>query len=158
MSFRKRSHYVCAAALLLAFTAPVFAADVKYATELDPVAFDNSTVKNTVGIGHVAATLSGSTLSVTGDYSGLSSEATAANLVLGFGPGVAGGATGGLAGTPVGKLTTGGGMSGQISGSIKLNTAQLAALKKGALYVEIDSAKAPNGNLWGWLTVADQAQ
>ena len=158
MSFHKRSRYVCAAALLLAFTAPVFAADVKYATELDPVAFDNSTVKNTVGIGHVTATLSGSTLTVTGDYSGLSSEAIAVNLVLGFGPGVAGGATGGLAGTTVGKLTMGGGMSGQISGSVKMNAAKLAALKKGALYVELDSAKAPNGNLWGWLTVTDQAQ
>ncbi len=155
MSFHKRRYYACAAALFLALAAPAFAADVQYATELDPVAFDNSNVKNNVGIGHVTATLSGSTLTVTGDYSGLSSEATAANLQLGLGRGVAGGTTGGLDGTTVGKLTIGGGMSGQISGSVKLNSAQLAALKKGALYVEIDSAKAPTGNLWGWLTTTD---
>jgi CHRD domain len=158
VSFRQRSYYVHAAILVLAFTAPAFAADVQYGTELDPVAFDNSTVKNNVGIGHVTAALSGSTLTVTGDYSGLSSEATAANLVMGLGRGVAGGATGGMNGSTVGKLTIGGSMDGQISGSIKLTSAQIAALKKGALYIEIDSAKAPNGNLWGWLTVADQNQ
>ncbi len=158
MSFRQRSYYVHAAILVLAFTAPAFAADVQYGTQLDPSAFDNSTVKNNVGIGHVTATLSGSTLTVSGNYSGLSSEASSALVVMGLGMGVAGGATGGLAGTNVGDLKISGGMSGDISGSIKLTSAQLAALKKGALYVVVDSAKAPNGNLWGWLHLPDQAQ
>ena len=34
---------------------------------------------------------------------------------------------------------------------IKLNAAQLAALKRQALYIRIDSEKAPDGNVQGWL-------
>jgi hypothetical protein len=158
VSFRQRNSYVHLAALVLVLAGPAFAADVQYATELDPVAFDNSTVKNNVGIGNVTGTLSGSALAISGNYSGLSSEASSAHLVMGLGMGVAGGPTGGLAGTNVGDLKISGGMSGDISGSVKLTSAQLAALKKGALYVVVDSAKAPNGNLWGWLHLPDQAQ
>lgn len=161
MTFRQRNDYVrnaAAAAMLALMAAPAFAADVQYATELDPVAFDNSTVKNNVGIGNVTATLSGSALSVSGSYSGLSSEATAAHLQMGLGFGVAGGTAGGLAGATIGDLAISGGTSGQISGSVKLTSAQIAALKKGALYIVVDSGKAPQGNLWGWLNVPDQNQ
>jgi hypothetical protein len=38
-----------------------------------------------------------------------------------------------------------------VSGTFKLDAAQTEALRKGKLYVQIDSEKAPNGNLWGWL-------
>jgi hypothetical protein len=69
VTFRPRNSYILA--LLLALLAvPVSAADAQYATSLDPVAFDNSTVKNTVGTGAVTGTLSGSTLTVSGNYSG----------------------------------------------------------------------------------------
>jgi CHRD domain len=149
--FLKRSPYVRAAALFLVLAVPAFAADVKYATELDPVAFDNSTVKNNVGIGHVSATLSGSTLTVTGDYSGMSSAATDAHLKLGTLPGTPGPVIGDL------KIT--GGTSGQVSGTAKLNSAQLKALKQGGISVVVNNDKAgPYGSLWGWLTVADQNQ
>ena len=82
--FRQRTHYVLIAGLVSLLAAPAFAADVQYSTPLDPVAFDNSTVKNNVGTGEITATLSGKTLTVTGKYSGLSSAATKAEVPLLF--------------------------------------------------------------------------
>ena len=147
MSFRKPSYHAYAAVLFLALAVPAFAADVQYVTPLDPVAFDNSTVKNNVGSGHVTATLSGSTLTVTGDYSGMSSAATDAHLKMGTLPGTVGPVIGDL------KIT--GGTSGQISGTAKLNSAQVKALKLGGISIVINNDKAGQfGSLWGWLTVA----
>jgi len=34
-----------------------------------------------------------------------------------------------------------------------LNDTQLAGLRRNAVYVQIDSVKAPDGNLWGWLEI-----
>jgi hypothetical protein len=34
---------------------------------------------------------------------------------------------------------------------VELDSSQIVALHKGGLYVEIDSAKAPEGDLWGWI-------
>jgi hypothetical protein len=42
-------------------------------------------------------------------------------------------------------------LTGTLSGRVQLNAQQLEALRKGGLYVEIDSDKAPEGDLWGWL-------
>ena len=42
-------------------------------------------------------------------------------------------------------------VEGKVTGAFKLDETQAAALKKGRLYIQIDSEKAPNGNLWGWL-------
>ena len=41
--------------------------------------------------------------------------------------------------------------SGAVSASIDLTPQQIESLKKGKLYIQIDSEKAPDGNLWGWL-------
>lgn len=147
MSFGYRNNYVRAAAVLLMLTAPVFAADVQYSTPLDPVAFDNSTVKNNVGSGHVTATLSGSTLTVSGDYAGMSSAATEAHLKMGTVPGTPG--------PVIADLKVTGGASGQISGSARLNAAQLKSLKQGGISVVVNNDKAGQfGSLWGWLTPA----
>lgn len=154
MTFRPRNSYVLAVLLGL-LAAPAFAADIQYATTLDPVAFDNSTVNNTVGSGAVTGTLSGATLTLSGTYSGLSSDATAAHLLLGLGFGVAGGPAGGMAGAAIGDIAVSGGTSGQITGSVKLTSAQIKALGQGAVYVLVTSTKAPQGNLWGWLHLPD---
>jgi hypothetical protein len=128
----------------LALAAPVMADDLQFSTPLDPVAFDNSSVKNNVGNGSVAATLSGNALTITGTYAGLSSEAIDAHMKMGLAEGVPG--------PVIGDLKVSGGMQGQLSGTVKLSSAQIAALKKGAISVVVDSAKAPDGNLWGWLS------
>ena len=136
-----------AAVLMTALASAAFAADLQFSTLLDPVAFDLSTVKNNVGSGNVTATLSGSTLNITGSYSGLSSEAKDAHVKMGLDRGVPG--------PVIGDLKVSGGMDGQLSGSIKLTSAQVVALKKGAISVVVDSVKAPDGNLWGWLSAGN---
>lgn len=141
MTFAKSGMAMVAAGLVWAGAA--FAADLQFSTPLDPVAFDNSTVKNNVGSGRIAASLAGSTLTITGDYAGLSSDATGAQVKLG--------SVMGMPGDVIGSLKVTGGTQGQVSGSVKLTAAQVAGLKKGGLSVVVLSTKAPQGNLWGWL-------
>jgi hypothetical protein len=43
------------------------------------------------------------------------------------------------------------GNTGTISGTFDLTPDQVDALKKGRLYVQIQSEGAPNGHLLGWL-------
>jgi hypothetical protein len=154
MTFRQRDpsvrNFTAACMVLTLLTTPVLAADIQYQTELDPAAFDNSTVKNNVGIGNVTASLSGNNLTVTGNYSGLSSEATDAHVKMGLAAGVPG--------PVIGDLKISGGMTGQISGTFRLNSAQAASLKQGGLSIVVDSTKAPQGNLWGWLHLPEQNQ
>jgi len=40
---------------------------------------------------------------------------------------------------------------GTISGMVKLNAKEVVSFHRGGLYVEIDSADAPEGDLWGWV-------
>jgi hypothetical protein len=95
------------------------------------------------GYGTVTATLEGSELTLKGSFSGLLSVPTAAHLAMGSAPGVRG--------PVIADLTFSPAMSGTLSGTMQLNASQLAALRKGALYLEIDSDKAPEGDLWGWI-------
>ena len=56
----------------------------------------------------------------------------------------------GVRGASLAMLTVSKALKGTLSGSIDLTPAQVQALKKGQLYVQISSEKAPDGNLWGW--------
>jgi hypothetical protein len=133
-----------AALLMLAIlTAPSLAMAQQFQGDLDPTPHDFSNRDDVVGAGIVSATLSGTTLTITGNFIGLSSPATAAHLKMGLAMGVPGATIGELNATPAAK--------GEISGSIKLNSAQVAALRKGALYIQLDSVKGTNGNSWAWL-------
>lgn len=95
------------------------------------------------GGGSVTATLQGDTLTLRGSFSGLLAVPTGAQLRMGSMPGVRGPL---IAGLTISPETT-----GKLSGTVQLNAEQLAALRKGRLYVEIDSDKAPEGDLWGWI-------
>lgn len=125
------------------FFAPLPAAAGQFAGDLDPVPHDISMRDNVVGTGSVSADLSGTALHVSGKFAGLSSPATAAKLKMGVAMGVPGEA--------IGELTATHAADGEISGTVTLDQKEIAALKRGALYVELDSAKAPDGNSWGWL-------
>jgi hypothetical protein len=48
-------------------------------------------------------------------------------------------------------LTLAGEVAGKVTGQIKLDASQLAALRSRKLYIQIDSEKAASGHLWGWL-------
>jgi hypothetical protein len=124
-------------ALALAQTATVFK------TRLSPVAMD-ATMRTTVaGSGTASARLTGSKLAVTGSFAGLLSPASIAQIRRSPVTGVRGPA--------IFDLTVTKATSGSISGSFDLTSEQVESFRKGRLYVQIDSEKAPDGNLWGWL-------
>ena len=133
-----------AALLMLAvLTAPSTAMAQQFQGDLDPAPHDFSNRDDVVGIGIVSATLSGTTLTIMGNFTGLSSPATAAHLKMGLAMGVPG--------TTIGELNATHAVKGEISGSIKLNSAQITALRKRALYIQLDSVKGKDGNSWAWL-------
>lgn len=130
-----------ACALLLS-AAPVLAAG--YDAELDPVPFDASNRAIVIdSIGNASATLDGGTLKVQGSFSNFTSPATGGSVRIGLAKGVPGDA--------IGNLTADHATSGHFSGSVKLSSDQVVALKKQAIYIRIDSEKAPDGNVQGWL-------
>jgi hypothetical protein len=92
------------------------------------------------GSGQVHASLQGNVLTLQGSYQGLLGKPTDAHLAMGSLPGVRG--------PTVAPLAV---ADGTVKGRVTLNARQLAAYRKGGLYVEIDSAEAPDGDLWGWV-------
>jgi hypothetical protein len=130
------------AAFIGGFSGAACAADV-YASRLTSVAYDGAMRANVQGDGHVSATLNGSSLMVTGDFTALPSAASSVKLYSG--PGI------GVPGDALFDLQLSGQNQGSISGTVKLSGKQLAALKQGHVYVQLNSQKAPDGNLWGWL-------
>ncbi|HWA23439.1 MAG TPA: CHRD domain-containing protein [Caulobacterales bacterium] len=126
------------------------AGDPKFVAELDPVFFEPATYANVVGRGTVSAQLSGDTLTLKGAFEGLPSNAVSAQLRSGLATGVPG--------PVIATLTSETKTSGAVSGAVRLSRAQVEALRRGALYLQINSVKAPDGNLWGWFLPLPQAQ
>jgi hypothetical protein len=143
MSLQDRCRVFRAVLLAGFFAGPAFAADRQFVGEIDPFPHEMSTRDNVIGTGTVTAVLAGDRLTIRGDFTGLSSAATGAYLRMGLAMGVPG--------QRIGDLTITKATSGQISGTITLNAGAIAALERNALYVELDSAKAPDGNSWAWL-------
>ena len=105
-----------------------------------PVATYNPTI---TGVGSVTATLAGNKLTIAGTFEGLASPATTARIYKSTKTGVRGDAFLTLTVTP--------GTSGSITGAFDLTAAQVQELSAGRYYVQLQSEKAPEGNLWGWL-------
>lgn len=129
--------FLCLGMFALAQSAAVFK------TRLGPVAMDATMRATVAGAGSVSARLTGSRLVVTGSFEGLLSPATIAQVRRSPVTGVRGPA--------VFDLTVAKATSGTINGSFDLTPEQLEDLRKGRLYVQLHSEKAPDGNLWGWL-------
>ena len=102
------------------------------------------------GIGSATATLSGKKLSVTGNFEKMASPATAAKVGLGVATGARLDLILDLTMTKSPEATPPG-TSGTIAGTFDLTPAQVEGLKKGKLYIQINSEGAPNGHLLGWL-------
>jgi hypothetical protein len=132
-------------ALCLLLAAPLAAqAPPVLRARLAPVPIDVAMQATIAGLGAATATLSGTTLSVEGSYQGLVTAATTVRVYES--------ARMGMRGTLVGEFPSGGGTSGSFKGAVTVSPGQAAAFSKGLLYVQLQSAKAPDGNLWGWLT------
>lgn len=114
-----------------------------FTARLTPVPIDAAMRATVTGTGSASATLTGTALSITGTFEGLKTPATIAQIHQGSMTGVRGAA---ILDLTVSKLT-----DGSISGSFNLTPAQVESLRKGKLYIQIHSEKAPDGNLWGWL-------
>ncbi len=115
----------------------------RYKVRLSPVPLDGSNRANIAGLGSATGVLAGTKLTIAGTFKGLVSPATVARLHRGLVTGVRGSAFQDLT---VSKAT-----NGTVTGSIDLTPEQVQSLKKGQLYIQIYSEKAPDGNLWGWL-------
>ncbi|MFO1247025.1 MAG: CHRD domain-containing protein [Alphaproteobacteria bacterium] len=124
---------------------PAAAAPGTYETVLGPTPINHTTKTSLLGEGAAVATLTGSTLKISGTFQGMSGAASDAHIMMGEAIGIPG--------NPILDLTTTAAPNGSISGTFKLNKGQLAALRAGKLYIQINSSvgPAPGGNLWGWL-------
>jgi hypothetical protein len=114
-----------------------------YKVRLAPVAADLAMRESIAGSGSVTVALAGSKLTLSGTFEGLKGNATAASIHQGSATGVRG--------REVLALTVTKAASGTVSGSFDLTAEQLEAFRKGKWYVQIDSEKTTEGNLWGWI-------
>lgn len=114
-----------------------------YKARLSTVPVDATMLATVTGSGAAKALLAGNTLMISGSFQGLRSPATRASLHAGPQKGIRGPA---IHDVMVSKDTR-----GTISGSVELSAPEMEALKNGCVYVQIDSERAPDGNLWGWL-------
>jgi hypothetical protein len=118
-----------------------------FKARLAPVPLEASMRATVAGTGSATAVLTGTKLSVSGTFSGLKSPATTARVYQGQVIGVRGSSIFDLTVTPAAS----GSISGSFSGSFDLTAAQAESLRQGKFYIQIDSEKARDGNLWGWL-------
>jgi CHRD domain len=124
---------------------PAAAAPGSYETVLGPTPINHTTKSALLGEGAAIATLTGNTLKISGTFQGMSGSASDAHIMMGEAIGIPG--------NPILDLTASPAAKGSISGALRLNQVQLAALRAGRLYIQINSqaGPAPGGNLWGWL-------
>lgn len=139
-----------AATMLLAAAAAVpssadqsIAAARRFEARLSVVPIDLTMRKTVTGSGTITASLDGSTLVIEGTFKGLITPATVARVHRG--------ANRGLRGPAIADLQAEAATSGAINGTLTLTAGQVEDLKKGWLYIQVHSEKAPEGNLWGWL-------
>jgi CHRD domain len=136
---------------LILAAGPARAATQTYQIDLAPTARIEATRLATQGRGTTEVTLDGNKLTINGKFAGMVTAATDAHLCIGEGIGTPGPCQGD-------DLTVTKDTSGTVSGTVTLNSKELAALPAGQLYIQINSvgAPAPDGNLWGWILVAHE--
>jgi hypothetical protein len=115
-----------------------------FKARLSPVPINISMMATIAGNGALTATLSGKQLTIQGTFEGLRSPATTAQIHRGP-KGIRGPVI------PNTELTLTKATKGAISGTLELTPDQAADLRNGQWYVQIQSERAPDGNLWGWL-------
>jgi hypothetical protein len=143
MALRRNVGVLGIAAFFALLSMPAVAqSQERYKVRLATVPMDGGMRSTVAGTGTATAVLTGTKLTVNGTFDGLLSPATTANVHRGPAMGVRGPSFGVLTVTKTPK--------GTLSGSVDLTPEQVQALKKGQLYIQISSEKAPEGNLWGW--------
>jgi hypothetical protein len=118
-----------------------------FKARLSPVPISADMVTRITGSGSLNGVLTGTTLTLTGLFTGLQSAATTAHVHIGERMGVRG--------PTVFDLRVDPATAGSMSATIALNESQITSLRRGFFYVQIESEKAPDGNLWGWLLLPE---
>ena len=114
-----------------------------FKARLSPVPIDLAMSATVAGTGAVTASLAGSKLTISGTFDGLKSPATVATLRKS--------PVRGVRGPDLFELTVTHAVGGSVSGSVDLSPQHIGDLQAGRLYIQLNSEKAPEGNLWGWL-------
>jgi hypothetical protein len=109
---------------------------------LTTIPVEAATAEGLTGSGSATASLDGDRLTVAGSFKDLQSPATSARLHA---------APRGLRGPAILDLDVNSGTSGKISGDVTLTPEQADRLRRGQLYLQLQSEEAPDGNLRGWL-------
>ena len=137
-------HALCIA--LLAWTvgfSPLGAQEaLVFKVRLSTIPVEAATVTGLTGSGSATASLEGNQLTVTGMFDGLQSPATSAKLHV---------APRGLRGPAMLDVDVTSGTSGKISGNLTLTEVQADHIRRGRVYLQVQSEDAPEGNLRGWL-------
>jgi hypothetical protein len=134
---------ILASTAALWVTLAVFAqVDEILEARLTPVPVDLAMLSRIAGSGSLTATLNGNKLTIHGSFSGLHSAATSAHIHRG---------PKGIRGPAILELIISKAESGSISGSFVLTAEQVKDVRNERFYVQINSERAPEGNLWGWL-------
>ena len=139
---RSRILMISAAVAAGLWTADAMAQSKTFAARLSVVPLTVAMQETVAGQGAVTAVLSGNRLTIEGKFEGLRSPATTARLHV---------APRAMRGEAIGDLTVSKATSGTLKGAIDLTDRQRDALERLSLYVQVNSEKAPEGNLWGWL-------
>jgi hypothetical protein len=113
-----------------------------FKARLSPVPIDVTMMATIAGSGSLTAVLTGKQVTLSGAFEGLRSPATTAQIHRG---------PKGIPGPAILNLTVSKAEKGAINGSFELTPDQIADLRNGRWYVQIQSERAPDGNLWGWL-------
>jgi hypothetical protein len=115
-----------------------------FKARLSPVPINISMMSTIAGSGSLTATLQGKQFTIQGSFEGLRSPATTAQIRR---------APKGIPGPviPNFDLTVTKAEKGTVSGTLELTPDQIADLRNGRWYLQIQSESAPDGNLWGWL-------
>ncbi len=113
-----------------------------YKVRLSTVPVDATMLSRVAGSGSLTAVLNGDRLTFSGSFRGLRSPATHASIHVG---------PKGIPGPPIIDVAVPNATSGDVTGTVELTPSQIEDLRSAKLYVQIDSEKAPEGNLWGWL-------
>jgi len=137
MGFRS---FIAIAVVALSLTAQI---KDTFKARLSAVPADARTRAELTGSGSASAVLEGSKLMITGSFEGLRTAAATAQLHSAVAAGVRG--------PVIADLTVPKAISGMITGSVDLTPPQIANLRKGGLYIQIQTEKTPDGALWGWL-------
>ena len=136
-------HLCVAAAVLFIALSAAAQSEERFKIRMTPVPLDGAMRATVAGSGTGSATLTGSKLAINATFDGMPSAATAAKIHKGVATGVRG--------TAFLDLTVTKSPKGAVSGTFDLTPDQVDSLKKGKLYIQISSEKAPEGTLWGWI-------